>query len=122
MNRDSGAEEKIVRREFRIPVQEKDDIRMRINEKEYAVTNLASRGVQIVYGSKDEFEPHADLGHAELVIKERRIGVRARVMYTTKFDPEHFACGFYFYELGEGDLDFLREFISQKRGNLFPDT
>jgi hypothetical protein len=122
MNKDSESEEKIVRREFRIPVQEKDNIRMRIKGKEYALTNLASRGAQIVYRAKDDFEPDADLGRADLVLGESRIVVRARVMYTTKFDLELFACGLYFYELEREDLEFLEEFISRKRASLFPDT
>ncbi|MFP4168512.1 MAG: PilZ domain-containing protein [Desulfonatronovibrionaceae bacterium] len=115
MEKISGEEEKIVRREFRVPVGEEDHVRISVRGEEFPVRNLSARGVQIIYFSQDGFRVHTDLEQTKLLVRDREIEVRTRVVYTTSYDPDRFVCGLYFYEISEPDLEFLEKFILEKR-------
>ncbi|MFO7817189.1 MAG: PilZ domain-containing protein [Thermodesulfobacteriota bacterium] len=122
MQNDWGAGEKPVRREFRVPVDDKDGIRLIVGAREYEIRNLVPNGVQVVYEVENEFETNMELNGAELIVGERKIEVRAKVVYTSRLEPGRFSCGLYFLTINDEDVQFLRKLVAQKRKLLFSDV
>jgi len=122
MQNDWSEGEKPVRREFRVPVDDKDEIRLIVGGQEYEIRNLVPSGIQVLYELENEFETNMELNGAELIIGERKIEVRAKVVYTSRLEPGQFSCGLHFLTINDEDLEFLRKLVGKKRKLLFGDV
>ena len=84
---DEKEENTQVRRFFRVPVSDKESVRVRIRQKEYGVSNISRGGIGIGPGSRPEFESGEILVDCELILANDRIkGLTGKIIHCSSAD------------------------------------
>jgi len=113
---DAKEEKTQVRRFFRIPVSDRDSVRVRIGQKEYGVSNISRGGIGIGPGSRPEFGSGEILADCELILAGDRIsGLTGKIIHCSSADAGPFQYGIQWVDLQTGQARALDAILSRMK-------
>jgi hypothetical protein len=115
-----GMENKI-RQTFRVPVEEKDNIKIVYDDIEYDVVDLATKGIGVRTTKLDKFSVGDILKPIRVVIKDKTFRLEGEVVHVTPETADTSICGIKFINMSPESRTMLLEYL-QKNGSFGMET
>ncbi|MDX1775646.1 MAG: PilZ domain-containing protein [Desulfobulbales bacterium] len=109
----------IMRKYFRISVQEDDAISMKINNVAYDMIDVGDRGIGIRLTPEDIFLAVEDELPIELKIEGLVHNLQGKVVHISPSGPEEFLCGIEFINIDKKSKESLMAFLQSYREKIF---
>ncbi len=110
---------KVFRQSFRVPIDENDDVTVRINNQRFNVINISAQGIGIHLKAAEIFCVGDILDAIELNLNGEKLGLKGKVCHITPHSPGHYLCGMEFLDMDESVEQKLRDFIHGYQAKLF---
>ena len=111
-----GKENKI-RQTFRVPVEEKDNIKIVIDDIEFDVMDIATKGVGIRITKLDKFSIGEILKPIRVIINDKTFRLEGEVVHITTETSDTSICGIKFINMSAESRDMLLDYL-QKYGSF----
>lgn len=115
-----GKENKI-RETFRVPVEEKDNIKIVYDDIEYDVIDIATKGIGIRITKLDKFSVGDTLKPLRVVIKDKTFRLEGAVVHVTTETSDTSICGIKFINMSSESRGMLLDYL-QKYGTFDMDS
>ena len=111
--------QEIMRKYFRISVQGKGDIAIKINDAKYDVIDIGDHGIGIRLGPEDIFVAVEDELPIELKIDGLVHNLQGKVVHISPAGPEEFLCGIELINIDKKSKEKLMEYLQSCREKIF---
>jgi c-di-GMP-binding flagellar brake protein YcgR len=109
----------IVRKSFRIPIEDKESVWVVINKKRYQVLDICLGGIGIALEKKSQFTSEQTLSDCELTIFDVSIkNLNAQIVHLTSDKDENLQCGVQWIDLEKGVIDQISEIVLKMKEQL----
>ncbi|MFH1216907.1 MAG: PilZ domain-containing protein [Pseudomonadota bacterium] len=109
---------KITRQVFRLPVDEKVKVTIKINGTPFEVINIGANGVGLLVDNDAPFAVDQVLSSIELNIDNDLLKLKGRVLHVSPHDFQ-LICGIEFVKPSKTNADKICQFLHSHRENLF---
>ncbi|MCP4020387.1 MAG: PilZ domain-containing protein [Desulfobacteraceae bacterium] len=114
---------KIVRKSFRIPVEERDKISVTIRGKSYPLSDISMSGVRIYPAEKTDFTVDKKIESCKLHIYDTTItGLTGEIVHFSLNSGEQWQYGIKWIDLDKGQKDQLSQNILSMKEKLLQDS
>ena len=110
--------QKISRNSFRIPIDELDNLTLRINSDPFEVINITSAGISVHLRSADDFSVGDMIDAIELDIDGELHTFQGKVRHISPRDSEGYLCGIELMDSIKNRKRSFLEFIQEKYKNV----
>lgn len=109
---------KIIRQVFRLPIDERDNVSIKINSASYDIINIGTNGVGLLIDSDVPFSVDQPLPSIELHLDKDLLKLKGRVVHVS---PREFQliCGIEFITPSKEDAEKIMQFLRRHRESLF---
>ncbi len=118
LENDSGLK-KIVRKFFRLPTGDLDEVTVQINDQQYDVIDILSQGLGIHLTDPEVFSVGEELHSIELTVQEKTLSLQGRVVHISPYDQGNYRCGIEFINQNKKDENTIGKYIQEYRSKLF---
>ncbi len=108
----------ISRKSFRTPINEADDITLRIDDQSFKIVNMTPMGIGIHLNRSDIFSIGQIIDTIEMHLEDTPLTFQGKVRHISPMTPEGFLCGIEFIEPVEINECKLRQYVRKKLDNL----
>lgn len=110
--------QKISRNSFRIPVNELDNVTLRINNHPFEIINITPAGISIYLAYPDVFSVGDIIDNIELYIEGELLTFQGRVRHISPKDSDGYLCGIELIEPIKSSKRILLDYIQKKLKNF----
>ncbi|MCD4721498.1 MAG: hypothetical protein K8S13_16795 [Desulfobacula sp.] len=113
----------IVRKSFRVPIEDKENVWVLINKKRYQVLDICLDGIGIALEKDSAFITEQALLNCELNIFNVLIkNLNGQIVHLTSDKDKKLQCGVQWIDLEKGAIDQISEIISKMKEQLLKDV
>jgi c-di-GMP-binding flagellar brake protein YcgR len=113
---------KIVRKSFRVPVDDSDKVWVKIDNIQYPVQDICLGGVGITLENPTEFSIAQTIMNCELNIAGMSIsGLKGRVIHFSLNSGKDWQCGIQWIDMDKESAKKLSDIVSELKNNLLND-
>ena len=105
--------EKKIRQTFRVPVAEGDNVKVIINDIEYDVADIATKGIGIRITKLDKFEVGQTIKPLRIIILDKTFRLEGKIVHITPDGPDTSTCGIEFTNLPVGSRDMMLNYLKK---------
>ena len=105
--------EKKIRQTFRVPVAEGDNVKAIIDDIEYEVADIATKGIGIRITKLDKFKLGQTIKPLRVIIQDKTFRLEGRIVHITPDGPDTSVCGIEFINLPAGSRDMLLDYLKK---------
>ena len=117
---DNNLESKeIVRKYFRLPVSNPDELKMQINDQQYDIIDILSEGIGIHLPRPGIFSIGEELNSIKLTVQGRIFKSHGKVLHISPYEYGNYRCGIKFIDQDEESKRIITEYIKINRTKLF---
>ena len=109
--------EKKIRQTFRVPVEDKDNVKIVYDDIEYDVVDIATKGIGIRATKLDKFSMGDILKPIRVVIKDKTFRLEGEIVHVTPETADTSICGIKFINMSNEAREMLLEYL-QNHGSF----
>lgn len=109
----------IVRKCFRLPVSNQDEVKVQINDQQYDIIDILSYGIGIHLSRPGIFSVGEELDSIKLTVQGRIFKLHGWVVYISHHEYGNYRCGIKFVDQDEENERIISEYIKINRTKLF---
>lgn len=112
----------IVRKSFRVPLENTQDVWVRINDRRYSVLDINFNGVRIAIEGQAGFNIEQAFTHCEFNLFDLSIkGLSGKVVHRSLNETKGWQCGILWTDLHMRDAERILEIVSTMKKQLLKD-
>jgi hypothetical protein len=109
----------IVRKYYRLPVSNPDEVKVQINDQQYDIIDILSRGIGIHLPQLGIFSVGDELDSINLTVQGRIFKLHGEVIHISPYEQGNYRCGIKFINQDEESERIIGEYIKINRTKLF---
>ncbi len=109
----------IVRKYFRLPVSNQDEVKVQINDQQYDIVDILSWGIGIHLPRPEIFSVGEELDSIKLTVQRRIFRLHGGVVHISPYEYGNYRCGIKFIDQDEESERIISEYIKINRTKLF---
>ena len=109
----------IVRKYFRLPVSNPDEVILQINDKKYDIVDITSDGIGILLSRPGVFFTGEELNSIKLTIQEKIFNLLGELIYISPYEDGNYRYGIKFIDQDEESKHIINEYIKINCTKLF---
>lgn len=109
----------IVRKYFRLPASNPNEVKMQINDHQYDIIDIASEGIGIHLPLPGIFSASKGLNSLKLTVQGRIFKLHGEVVHISSYEHGNYLCGIKFIDQDEESKHIISEYIKINRAKLF---
>ena len=109
----------IVRKYFRLPASNPDEVKVKINDQQYDIIDIASEGIGIHLPRPGIFSAGKELNSLKLTVQRRIFKLYGEVVHISSCEHGNYLCGIKFIDQDEESERIISEYIKINRAKLF---
>ena len=108
----------IVRKYFRLPVSNPDELKVQINDQQYNIIDILSWGIGIHLPRPEIFSVGEELDSIKLTVQGRIFKLHGGVVHISPYEYGNYRCGIKFIDQDEESERIISEYIKINRTKL----
>ena len=109
----------IVRKYFRLPTSNPDEIKIQINDQQYDIIDILSDGIGIYLPLPGIFSVGEILNSIKLTVQEKIVKLYGKVVHISSYEHGNYRCGIKFIDQYEESERSISEYIRINRVKMF---
>jgi len=109
----------IVRKYFRLPVSNQNEVKVQINDQQYDIVDILSWGIGIHLPRPEIFSVGEELDSIKLTVQGRIFRLHGGVVHISPYEYGNYHCGIKFIDQDEESERIISEYIKTNRTKLF---
>ena len=109
----------IVRKCFRLPATNPDEVKVKINDQQYDIIDILSEGIGIHLPRPGIFSVGKELNSIKLTVQGRIFKLHGEVLYIFPYEHGNYRCGIKFIDQDRESERIISEYIKINRAKLF---
>jgi len=110
---------KIVRKYFRLPVSNPDEVKVQINDQQFDIIDILRWGIGIHLPRPEIFSVGEELDSIMLTVQGRTFNLHGMVVHVSTYEYGNYRCGIKFIDQDEESERIISEYIKINRTKLF---
>ena len=110
---------RIVRKHFRLPVSNPNEVKVQINDQQYDIIDILSDGIGIHLPRREIFYVDEALNPIRLTVKREVLKLCGKIVYISSYKHGNYRCGIKFVDQDEESKRLISEYVRINRAKLF---